>query len=124
MRKTGVLVVAMFLACPTFAANVSREQKRLETCAQVFKEIMDIPDGIPKDLLNAQQGRMRHSDSVRPEVRDWHRRRFRPGCDHLPYWPALYGTLERSCTEGGGPQLFSFTRIVRRHLARGLDASV
>src|SRR5258705_12482077 len=52
MRKTGVLVVAMFLACPTFAANVSREQKRLETCGQVFKEIMDIPDGIPKDLLN------------------------------------------------------------------------
>src|SRR5258707_384475 len=52
MRKTGVLVVAMFLACPTFAASESREQKRLETCGQVFKEIMDIPDGIPKDLLN------------------------------------------------------------------------
>ena len=52
MRKTGVLIVAMFLACPAFAANESREQKRLETCGQVFKEIMDIPDGIPKDLLN------------------------------------------------------------------------
>src|ERR1700751_1483654 len=52
MRKIGVLVVAMFLACPTFAANGTREQKRLETCGQVFKEIMDIPDGIPKDLLN------------------------------------------------------------------------
>ena len=52
MRKTGVLIVAMFLACPTFAANESREQKRLEACGQVFKEIMDIPDGIPKDLLN------------------------------------------------------------------------
>jgi lipid-binding SYLF domain-containing protein len=52
MRKASVLVVAMFLACPTFAANESREQKRLEACGQVFKEIMDIPDGIPKDLLN------------------------------------------------------------------------
>ena len=52
MRKTSVLVVAMFLACPTFAANESRERKRLEACGQVFKEIMDIPDGIPKDLLN------------------------------------------------------------------------
>src|SRR6267154_3843253 len=52
MNKTDVLVVAMFLACPTFAASESREQKRLETCGQVFKEIMDIPDGIPKDLLN------------------------------------------------------------------------
>src|SRR5579863_7524061 len=51
-RKAGVLVVAIFLACPTFAANESREQKRLEACGQVFKEIMDIPDGIPKDLLN------------------------------------------------------------------------
>src|ERR1700751_216038 len=52
MRKIGVLVVAMFLACPTFAANGTREQKRLETCGQVFKEILDIPDGFPKDLLN------------------------------------------------------------------------
>src|SRR5246127_3111426 len=52
MRKSCVLVVAIFLACPTFAANEGREQKRLEACGQVFKEIMDIPDGIPKDLLN------------------------------------------------------------------------
>src|SRR5260221_13964579 len=52
MRKVGVFVIAIFLACPTFAANESREQKRLEACGQVFKEIMDIPDGIPKDLLN------------------------------------------------------------------------
>src|SRR5580700_5798696 len=52
MKKASVLVLAVFLACPTFAANGTREQKRLETCGQVFKEIMDIPDGIPKDLLN------------------------------------------------------------------------
>src|SRR5258706_15582077 len=52
MKKTGVLVVAIFLACPTFAANESREQKRLAACGQVFKEILDIPDGIPKHLLN------------------------------------------------------------------------
>src|SRR6516165_702730 len=52
MRKGCVLLVAIFLTCPTFAADESREQKRLETCGQVFKEIMDIPDGIPKELLN------------------------------------------------------------------------
>src|SRR6266568_7798300 len=52
MRKASILVLAMFLACPTFAAKESREQKRLETCGQVLKEIMNIPDGIPKDLLN------------------------------------------------------------------------
>ena len=52
MRKSCVLIFAIFLACPTFAANEGREQKRLEACGQVFKEIMDIPDGIPKELLN------------------------------------------------------------------------
>src|ERR1700752_4930388 len=52
MRKSCAFIVAIFLACPTFAANESREQKRLEACGQVFKEIMDIPDGIPKELLN------------------------------------------------------------------------
>src|ERR1700751_2769039 len=52
MKKAAVLFVAVFLACPTFAASQSREQKRLEACGQVFKEIMDIPDGIPKDLLS------------------------------------------------------------------------
>jgi lipid-binding SYLF domain-containing protein len=52
MRKAGVLVFALMLTCPVFAANETREQKRLEACGQVFKEIMDIPDGLPKDLLN------------------------------------------------------------------------
>jgi SH3 domain-containing YSC84-like protein 1 len=46
------LSLPFFLACPTFAADESKEQKRLSTCGQVFKEIMNIPDGIPKDLLN------------------------------------------------------------------------
>jgi SH3 domain-containing YSC84-like protein 1 len=52
MRKACALVLAILLAFPLFAANETREQKRLEACGQVFKEIMDIPDGIPKDLLN------------------------------------------------------------------------
>ena len=52
MRRVSVFGMATFLTCPTFAANESREQKRLEACGQVFKEIMDIPDGLPKDLLN------------------------------------------------------------------------
>lgn len=52
MRKLAVFVVAIFLACPTLATEESREQKRLAACGEVFKEIMDIPDGIPKDLLN------------------------------------------------------------------------
>ena len=52
MKKTAVLIAALLLACPVFSKEESREQKRLEACGQVFKEIMDIPDGIPRDLLN------------------------------------------------------------------------
>ena len=52
MKKACVFIIAVFLSFPMFAAVESREQKRLRSCGQVFKEIMDIPDGIPKDLLN------------------------------------------------------------------------
>lgn len=52
MNKASALILTFVLACPAFAAEKTREQKRLEASGQVFKEIMDIPDGIPKDLLN------------------------------------------------------------------------
>ena len=52
MKKTSALILTIILAFPVFAAEQTREQKRLEASGQVFKEIMDIPDGIPKDLLN------------------------------------------------------------------------
>ena len=52
MRKLSLLVVVFSLAFPSFAAEESREQKRLAACGQVFSEIMNIPDGIPQDLLD------------------------------------------------------------------------
>jgi len=52
MNKVSALILTIMLACPAFAAEKTREQKRLEASGQVFKEIMDIPDWIPKDLLN------------------------------------------------------------------------
>jgi lipid-binding SYLF domain-containing protein len=52
IRKLSLVVVVFSLAFPSFAADESREQKRLTDCGQVFKEILDIPDGIPADLLN------------------------------------------------------------------------
>lgn len=52
MKKITVLAVAFLLAIPSFAAEQTREEKRLEACGQVFKEILNIPDGIPKELLN------------------------------------------------------------------------
>ena len=52
MKRTCGLVIALLLAFPTFAVEQSKEQKRLEACGHVLKEILDIPDGIPKGLLN------------------------------------------------------------------------
>lgn len=52
LRNVCVFLLSFALGCPTFAAKETREEKRLTACGQVFKEIMDIPDGIPKDLLN------------------------------------------------------------------------
>ncbi len=52
MRKAGALLMVVLLALPALAAEESKEQKRLEECGQVLKEILDIPDDIPKDLLD------------------------------------------------------------------------
>ncbi len=46
----------MFLACalllPAFAANDVKEEKRVKESGEVLKEILDIPDNIPQDLLD------------------------------------------------------------------------
>ena len=52
MRKTYALLVALLLGFPAWAADQTKEQKRVEESGQVLKEVLDIPDGIPKDLLN------------------------------------------------------------------------
>jgi SH3 domain-containing YSC84-like protein 1 len=52
MKKFCAVAISILLVSPAFAASESRERKRVAACGQVFKEIMDIPDGIPKDLLN------------------------------------------------------------------------
>jgi lipid-binding SYLF domain-containing protein len=53
MRKAFVLVAAgLLLTTSSFAAGETKEQKRLEASGNVLKDILNIPDGIPKDLLN------------------------------------------------------------------------
>lgn len=52
MKRTCALVIALLLVFPTFAVERSKEQKRLEACGRTLKEILDIPDGLPKSLLN------------------------------------------------------------------------
>jgi lipid-binding SYLF domain-containing protein len=55
MKKPLALVVAVALmAMPVSADDKSdkKENKRLENCGTVIKEIMDIPDDIPQDLID------------------------------------------------------------------------
>ena len=46
------LLTWSFLSLPTFAKGDSREQDRVKASGEVLQEILDIPDAIPKDLLN------------------------------------------------------------------------
>jgi len=40
------------LALPLLAAGDKKETERLENCGEVIKEVMDIPDDIPQDLID------------------------------------------------------------------------
>ena len=47
------LLTAVLFAVPAFAgANDVKEEERVETAGQVLKEILNIPDDIPQDLLD------------------------------------------------------------------------
>jgi len=46
------LVALALIALPLSAADNKRETDRLENCGTVMKEIMDIPDDIPQDLID------------------------------------------------------------------------
>ncbi len=52
MKRVCALLAGLLLGFPAWAADQSREAKRLEASGEVLKEILDIPDGIPKELLN------------------------------------------------------------------------
>lgn len=52
MKRSSVILVAALLALSGLAADDAKEQNRLEECSQVLKEILDVPDNIPKDLLD------------------------------------------------------------------------
>ena len=49
MRKLVALAVVCMMAVPLFAQK--KEQERLEEAGTVMKEILNIPDGIPKNIL-------------------------------------------------------------------------
>jgi len=48
---SAILLVCVFLT-PALAANNEKESDRVKEAGQVLKEIIDIPDNIPKDLID------------------------------------------------------------------------
>ena len=47
-----VVTLAVFCASHVVTADEEKEEQRLKNCGTVIKEILDIPDNIPQDLLN------------------------------------------------------------------------
>ncbi len=53
MKKIlSLLVAAALVGLPVQAQNEGKDQGRLENCGRVLKEILDVPDDIPQDLLD------------------------------------------------------------------------
>jgi lipid-binding SYLF domain-containing protein len=53
MRALAYLMtLALLWALPLAAAMDTKEAKRLQNCGMVLKEILDIPDDIPQDLID------------------------------------------------------------------------
>src|SRR4029077_14237945 len=46
------LVALALVPLPLLAAGDKKETERLENCGEVIKEVMDIPDDIPQDLID------------------------------------------------------------------------
>jgi SH3 domain-containing YSC84-like protein 1 len=53
IRRMAIMLIALCLsACAVFATTDEREQERVRDAGQVMKEILNIPDDIPQDLLD------------------------------------------------------------------------
>ncbi len=53
MKKiTSCFLALALLGAPAFAANSEKEQERVKAAGDVLKEILNIPDDIPQDLLD------------------------------------------------------------------------
>jgi lipid-binding SYLF domain-containing protein len=51
-RIISSLMALALVALPLLAAGDKKETERLENCGMVVKEVMDIPDNIPEDLID------------------------------------------------------------------------
>ena len=51
-RIISSLMALALVALPLLAAGDKKETERLENCGMILKEVMDIPDNIPEDLID------------------------------------------------------------------------
>ena len=51
-RVISSLMALALVALPLLAAGDKKETERLENCGEVIREVMDIPDDIPQDLID------------------------------------------------------------------------
>src|SRR2546423_2878425 len=51
-RITAFLLTILLMAAPALAANDEKEEERVKDAGEVLKEILNIPDDIPQDLLD------------------------------------------------------------------------
>jgi SH3 domain-containing YSC84-like protein 1 len=51
-RMISTLMALLLVALPLLASGDKKEADRLENCGMVIKEVIDIPDNIPEDLIN------------------------------------------------------------------------
>ena len=51
-RMISTLMALLLVALPLLASGDKKEADRLENCGMIIKEVMDIPDNIPEDLID------------------------------------------------------------------------
>jgi hypothetical protein len=93
MRRVTALATVLWLCVPAFAADQTMEQKRLETCGQVLREILDTPDDILKDLLDKAECLIVFPKVLKVAIGVGGD--FWPGRDHLSHWRTLHRAVER-----------------------------
>src|SRR5579872_2789177 len=52
IRKIALCFITLCLSASSFAASDAREEERVKDAGEVLKEILNIPDDIPQDLLD------------------------------------------------------------------------
>jgi len=118
MKNRAWLVVLMLVSVLPVVGEDKEEKvdDRIRESATVIKEILDVPDGIPKDLLNKAE--MRGDLSVGQKGGVWRRRQLRAGTDHVPHGAVFFGVVERTGDVCAGSREFRFPNWSGGHRLR------